>query len=283
MNQVKPEQQDQYRESIPASPNPEKCSQCKKDVTFEWVRPVLFKNKIIGGTGSWESRLSKNGTCPECHREHIEKQKEAEDKERLKKQITDLLGGPKAYDEYTFDRFSENPSNKTALENAINFDPRKDNLYFWGPCGVGKTHLASAIARTCFKAGYSVILLKPSQLMRRIRKKDPDEEQKSIDSFSKFSVFVLDELGIGNDTAFARQVFQEILDSRNLNYRAGLILTTKYSPDELARKLGEDTVPSRLAGMCKVIKIEGNDHRIYQKQSKDFKLAASGEIEEVPF
>ena len=75
-------------------------------------------------------------------------------------------------------------------------------------------------------------------------------------------MFVLDDLGIGHETAYARQIFQEILDGREFAYRSGLIVTSRYSLDDLAQKLGDDTIPSRLAGLCKVIHVEGADGRL---------------------
>lgn len=248
---------------MPTSPNPENCSQCGEEVSWEWVPPVLFKGKTISGTGEWQSRI-RNGACPDCI-EASRKQRAQEQRAKgLRENLIKLLGGEKPYQDFTFEKFQEDFFNHAAFESARGFDPRTHNLYLWGPCGIGKTHLAYAVARTCFEAGRSVVVLKPSQLMRRVRKKEPEQEQGAIDGLSKVDVFVLDELGIGNDTSYARQIFQEILDTRIFNYRAGLIITSKYSPDELAKKLGEDTIPSRLAGMCRVIEVKGLDRRLQQ-------------------
>ena len=159
-----------------------------------------------------------------------------------------LGGGEKPYRDFRFDNFSIEPENAEALGLARAFNADRDNLYLWGACGVGKTHLAFAIARAACEAGRTVEFLKPPQLLRRIRMRDPDEEQREIDRIARADVLVLDDLGIGNDTLFARQVFQEILDARTFSYRAGLVVTSKYSLGALASKLDDDTISSRLAG-----------------------------------
>ena len=90
--------------------------------------------------------------------------------------------------------------------------------------------------------------------------KDPLQEQAAVDDFVSVEVLVLDDLG--DDTPFSRQLLQEILDFRDFHYRAGLVVTSKYSLDDLATKLADDTIPSRLAGMCQVVEIQGIDHRL---------------------
>jgi DNA replication protein DnaC len=60
-------------------------------------------------------------------------------------------------------------------------------------------------------------------------------------------------------------MLQEILDERTFNDRAGLLLTSKYSLDELAAKLADDSIPSRLAGMCHVVAVRGADHRLMDR------------------
>lgn len=61
-------------------------------------------------------------------------------------------------------------------------------------------------------------------------------------------------------------MLQEILDRRIHAVRAGLVITNKYSLGDLALKLGEDTIPSRIAGLCGVIHVAGPDHRETQRE-----------------
>jgi DNA replication protein DnaC len=89
----------------------------------------------------------------------------------------------------------------------------------------------------------------------------PDEEQQGIDALVRTDLLVVDDLGIGGETSYARQILQEILDARDCSDRHGLVLTSPYSPVRLARRLDDRTIPSRLSGMCEVVEMRGFDHR----------------------
>ena len=79
-------------------------------------------------------------------------------------------------------------------------------------------------------------------------------------------ILVLDDVGSASDTAYSRQILQEILDGRHFRDRSGLVVTTKYSIDQLAAKMADDTIPSRMAGMCSVIEVRGPDGRLAYRQ-----------------
>jgi DNA replication protein DnaC len=134
---------------------------------------------------------------------------------------------------------------------------------------VGKTHLAYAAARHSFEESHSVEILIAGQLSRKVRMREPAEEHPIIDQWVKVSVLLLDDLGMGVDTAYSRQILQEILDRRAFEERAGLLVTSKYSLDALAQKMADDTIPSRLAGMCQILRVKGHDYRIRAAQNAD--------------
>jgi DNA replication protein DnaC len=244
-------------------PQSEICIRCRKEIEQEWIAPVVCANRTLAGTGRWNSRLE-NDICPSCKESvaqvHANQNRELQARRRL----IEIMGGEKPYREFTFARYEITAGNRTAFNKASGFNPESDNLYFWGSCGVGKTHLAYATARRSFEEGRTVAILKPSELLRQVRRwaKEPSEEQVAIDRFVRVDVLVLDDFGIGGDTQYARQILQEIFDGRVYKDRAGVILTSKYSLSQLAQKLDEDTIPSRLAGMCRVIEIQGLDHRL---------------------
>jgi DNA replication protein DnaC len=207
-----------------------------------------------------------NGLCPKCVADLQARRQQEERAQALRAELIELLGGEKPYREFTFERFEITPENQLAYERSKHFNPATDHLYLWGSCGVGKTHLALAIARRCFEETLLVTILQAWQLSRKVRMKDPEQEQVAVDRFVQAEVLVLDDLGSGGDTVFSRQILQEILDARDVTDRAGLVVTSKYSLDELAAKLGDDSISSRLAGMCRVIEVKGVDHRLVKAQ-----------------
>lgn len=241
------------------------CRTCHRTLPWEWVPAVLLNGKPLAGTGVWRSQLM-NGLCPKCVADLQARRRQEERAQALRARLIELLGGEKPYREFTFERFEITPENQLAYERSKHFNPSTDHLYLWGPCGVGKTHLALAIARRCFEETLLVTIVQAWQLSRKVRMKDPDQEQAAVDHFVQAEVLVLDDLGSGADTLFSRQILQEILDARDVTDRAGLIVTSKYSLDELAAKFGDDSISSRFAGMCQVIEVKGVDHRLVKAQ-----------------
>jgi DNA replication protein DnaC len=239
----------------------DQCQTCSRALPWEWVPAVLLNGRALAGTGVWRSALVE-GCCAVCVAAAEAQRQKDRQAFLLRHELVSLLGGEKPYREFTFERFKVTPENGRAFEHCCQFNPAEDSLYLWGPCGVGKTHLAWAVARKCFEETLSVAILPSVQISRRVRMREPDQEQAVVDDLSRAAVLVVDDLGNGPDTAFGRQILQEVLDARDFNDRHGLVVTSQYSLDELASKLGLDAIPSRLAGLCSAIEIRDRDHRL---------------------
>ena len=245
----------------------DECKTCHRSLPWEWVPTVLLGSRRLAGTGVWRSQLA-DGLCPACIAERETQHQNAQRALAIRNDLVKMLGGEKPYREFTLEKYQIAPGNRLAYERAKHLNPATENLYLWGACGVGKTHLVSATARRCFEETLSVMILRAAQLSRKVRMKDPDQEQAIIDGFVNTEFLVLDDLGTGADTLFSRQIIQEILDGRDSSDRAGLVITSKYSLDALAAKFGDDTISSRLAGMCRVVEVTGNDHRLKARDQR---------------
>jgi DNA replication protein DnaC len=178
--------------------------------------------------------------------------KEAEEARQRERDIR-RLGGLKAYEDFTLERFD----NRTAIELCAEYPAV--NLYIWGPAGSGKTHLATAIAR-----GYrEAVIAKPTHIYRKCRGlKDGEDEQTTIDRIANMPYLVIDDLGADKSTEYSIATLYEIIDARDMNRKTGLIITSNLSLNMLADKLGDDRITSRIRGMSKVIKLSGADRRI---------------------
>ena len=182
--------------------------------------------------------------------------------ERYKK-----LVGDRIYNDFTFKKFSD----KDVIKKCDNFP--NCNLYLYGKTGRGKTHLAFSNFNKAFFGNMDnkaldfvfknrFIATNSIQILRRMRQcENANEEQEVINKLSN-SILIIDDLGVQKDTEFAVQTIYEIIDNRWLKGREGLIITSNLSLNELSKKFNDDRISSRIAGMCKVIKIEGNDFRL---------------------
>lgn len=203
--------------------------------------------------------LMPSGLCWDCD----DKRKTALEQQKRMKDRMERVLGPKGMAEFDFAKFRVVAGTENAYERAIGFDPNLFNLYLHGPCGTGKTHLGFAIAKKFLESGQDVAVYKPTDIMRLFRRKDAEEEDKQLARMAKHDVLVIDDLGVGKATEFANQILYEIIDLRIMNYRHGLVITSNLSLQQFAEKVGDDRLPSRIAGMCEVVEItSGKDWRI---------------------
>lgn len=179
-------------------------------------------------------------------------------------------------------RLSKLPHHKTLEDYDFSFqpdlDPRKvkdlatlsfvedkANVALLGPPGVGKTHIAVALAVAACRAGYSIYFTSLDDMVRHLKAaEDQGRLISKLTSYLRPAVLVVDEVGYQPlERAEANLVFQVI----SKRYEKGsIILTSNKTFGEWGQVFGDEVLATaildRLLHHCEVVPINGNSYRL---------------------
>ena len=169
-------------------------------------------------------------------------------------------------------------------------------LVLTGPNGVGKTHLAAAIANSCIERGQAVFFVHVPNLLDDLRSTyAPTSEMSYSDLFEQVNeapLLIMDGLGAQSPTPWAQEKLQQIFNhransklptvvttavdlaeldpyitARITNRRTGLVLAVAEAPERTSQQLGG--LPSQLRARMtfKTFDTRGNNPNAAQRSS----------------
>ncbi|SPF51184.1 DNA replication protein (fragment) [Candidatus Desulfosporosinus infrequens] len=123
-----------------------------------------------------------------------------------------------------------------------------------GNPGVGKTMLASIIAKDMLDKGVQVVFVSSADLLAELRdaqfRKNESGMEAKIETLAKAQALILDDVGKEKPTEWVQAMYYRLID---LRYRANLLtgFTTNYYPKPLEERLGDygEATVSRILGM----------------------------------
>lgn len=150
-----------------------------------------------------------------------------------------------------------------------NFDTSDTNLLFYGPSGLGKTFLSSAIASELLKKGKDVLYISANSLFPSLENMHfgRQDEKSSFISAKALSadLLILDDLGAEYITQFTASELFRIMNQRLLSGKK-MVFSTNLTLAEIVDSYSERIV-SRIIGNFETLRFFGEDIRKKKKYS----------------
>lgn len=209
---------------------------------------------------------------PFCMCDCEQKKKEAEEAEKRKikeeeriKELRKTAFYEKPMQQWNFanDDLANEKITKAMQRYVDNFaELRKagKGLLLYGSTGTGKTYAACEVANALIDKGYSVKVTNFARVLNMLQ--GTFEKQEYLDELNRYSLLVIDDLGIERDTAFAKEQVYNVIDAR---YRSGkpMIITTNLSMDKIKSPddIENRRIYDRIIERCFPIEISGVSRR----------------------
>lgn len=149
-------------------------------------------------------------------------------------------------------------------EWAHSFSRRSTSLYLYGYAGLGKTHLALAMARCVLDRGFNVIYVSAQNAFERVEKERFGAEGNTLDTFLETDLLILDDLGTEFLSPYVSSCLYNLINTRVCRSLPTIYTTNITKDTDLQRRYPEKIV-SRLLGSCELLYFCGEDIRLQEK------------------
>ncbi len=173
------------------------------------------------------------------------------------------------------------PEKIEALAQTNDWVKRAENVLFFGPSGVGKTHLAVAISHSLIEQSIRVRYFTTTALVQAMQQARADLQLETfLAKLDKYSVIILDDLGYVKKTDAETHVLFELIAHR---YETGSIIITSNQPFGEWDKIFTDpsmTVAAidRVVHHSVIIEIQADSYRKRQAISNNINIRLEQEM-----
>lgn len=176
----------------------------------------------------------------------------------------------KTIEQYDFSFHADLDKRQVMSLFDLDFVKKRSNVIFLGPPGVGKTHLAIALAiKACF-SGVSIYFTTMAELIGKLRKDQDSVRNGRGRSYYKSALVVVDEVGYTPLNREEAHLFFQFISNRY--ERASTIITSNKSFTEWGPLFGDPVIVTaildRLLHHCQVVNMKGKSYRLKSYEEK---------------
>ena len=204
-----------------------------------------------------------------CQQEAYEKEEAERKQQEFLMQMSRLKTNglqDKSLRDYTFaNDKGYNPEIQKAHDYVAHWEEMKAKslgLLLWGDVGTGKSFFAGCIANALLEKGIPVLMTNFSRILNTLTGMYSDDRNQFIDSLNKYSLLIIDDLGIERGTEFSLEQVFNVIDSRYRSKKP-MIVTTNLTLDELKHPvdLAHARIYDRILERCVPLKINNQNIR----------------------
>lgn len=160
---------------------------------------------------------------------------------------------------------------KQQINNLLDFAwiDRTENLLFFGPPGIGKTHLSIALGLEAIQKGYTVCFERITSLIKLLKTMEVQRSSNfRINRIMKSDLLIIDEIGYTPIDRKEANLFFTLVSE--LYERTSVIITSNKGFESWAEMLGDEVMTTalldRLLHHAHVFSLGGESYRISRKK-----------------
>ena len=188
---------------------------------------------------------------------------------RLKRNLSGAhFNSIKTFDDYKFGTGKGFSKADLASIKDFRWLDNHENLLFFGPPGLGKTHIAIATGIAAIEAGYTVCFERVSHLLKLLKTAEIQRvAQFRINRILKSNLVIIDEIGYTPIERREANLFFNLISE--LYEKASVIITSNKGFDTWAEMMGDEIMTTamldRLLHHARIFNLSGKSYRTLRK------------------